>query len=133
MLGIAINGALGFAMILTVLMRVGDLNAVLEGNAAFPFVVIFHNAVRSRAGAAIMLSIVFTMTTTSNAGMTASVSRIVWAFARDRGVPGWRTLSKACIEAPLPPYSLLILLNRSVKEPQFQRMQSLSQALLLAS
>jgi len=95
MLGIAINGALGFGMILTVLMRMGDLNSVLEGKAAFPFVVIFHNAVRSRVGAAIMLSIVFTMTTTSSAGMTASISRICWAFARDRGVPGWRTLSKA--------------------------------------
>lgn len=108
MLGIAINGALGFAMILTVLMRVGDLNAVLEGNAAFPFVVIFHNAVRSRAGAAIMLSIVFTMTTTSNAGMTASVSRIVWAFARDRGVPGWRTLSKISKRTSIPTYAVLV-------------------------
>lgn len=94
MTGIAINGSLGFGMILTVLFRMGDLDAVLNENPAFPFMAIFHRAVQSRSGAAVMASIVMVLTISANVGFSASTSRICWAFARDRGVPGWRTLSQ---------------------------------------
>ncbi|CAN9297832.1 unnamed protein product [Alternaria alternata] len=98
MTGIAINGSLGFAMILTVLLRMGNLDEVLDENPAFPFMAIFHRAVQSRSGAAVMASIVMVLTISANVGFSASTSRICWAFARDRGLPGWRTLSKACIQ-----------------------------------
>jgi len=97
MTGIAINGSLGFAMILTVLFRMGDVDAVLAENPAFPFMAIFHQAVQSRSGAAVMASIVMVLTISANVGFSASTSRICWAFARDRGLPGWRVLSKVCI------------------------------------
>jgi choline transport protein len=97
MTGIAINGTLGFAMILTVLFRIGDVDAVLAENPAFPFMAIFHQAVQSRAGAAVMASIVMLLTISANVGFSASTSRICWAFARDRGLPGWRLLSKVRI------------------------------------
>jgi len=98
MTGIAINGSLGFAMILTVLLRMGNLDEVLDENPAFPFMAIFHRAVQSRSGAAVMASIVMVLTISANVGFSASTSRICWAFARDRGLPGWRTLSKVCIQ-----------------------------------
>jgi choline transport protein len=98
MAGIAINGSLGFAMILTVLFRMGNMDAVLEENPAFPFMAIFHQAVGSRSGAAVMASIVMVLTISANVGFSASTSRICWAFARDRGLPGWRTLSRVCIQ-----------------------------------
>lgn len=94
MTGIAINGSLGFVMVITVLLRLGDMDAVLEENPAFPFMAIFHQAVQSRAGAAVMASIVMVLTVSANVGFSASTSRICWAFARDRGLPGWRQLSK---------------------------------------
>lgn len=94
-MGIAINGSLGLAMLVTVLMRMGDLDSVLEENPVFPFIVIFHRAVQSRTGAAVMVSMILILGLASSVGLTASVSRICWAFARDRGLPGWRTLSKA--------------------------------------
>jgi amino acid transporter len=94
MTGIAINGTLGFAMILAVLFRMGNIDAVLEENPAFPFMAIFHRAVQSRSGAAVMVSIVMILTISANVGFSASCSRICWAFARDRGLPGWRVLSK---------------------------------------
>lgn len=94
MAGIAINGSLGFVMVLTVLLRLGDMDAVLAENPAFPFMAIFHQAVQSRAGAAVLASIVMVLTISANVGFSASTSRICWAFARDRGLPGWRQLSK---------------------------------------
>ncbi len=95
MTGIAINGSLGFVMITTVLLRLGDVDAVLAENPSFPFIAIFHQAVQSRAGAAVMASIVMVLTISANVGFSASTSRICWAFARDKGLPGWRLLSKA--------------------------------------
>jgi choline transport protein len=42
MTGIAINGTLGFAMILAVLFRAGDIDAALEQNPLFPVMAIFN-------------------------------------------------------------------------------------------
>jgi choline transport protein len=94
MAGIAINGTLGFVMVITVLLRLGDVDAVLAENPAFPFMAIFHQAVQSRTGAAVMASIVMLLTISANVGFSASTSRICWAFARDKGLPGWQQLSK---------------------------------------
>lgn len=106
MTGIAINGSLGLAMMITVLFRMGDLDAVLEENPAFPFMAIFHRAVQSRSGAAVMASIVMVLTISANVGFSASTSRICWAFARDRGLPGWRTLSKVSDRTSIPVYAV---------------------------
>ncbi|CAN9446426.1 unnamed protein product [Alternaria alternata] len=106
MTGIAINGSLGFAMILTVLLRMGNLDEVLDENPAFPFMAIFHRAVQSRSGAAVMASIVMVLTISANVGFSASTSRICWAFARDRGLPGWRTLSKVSDRTSIPVYAV---------------------------
>ncbi|KAF1925891.1 amino acid transporter [Didymella exigua CBS 183.55] len=102
MTGIAINGTLGFVMVVTVLLRLGDVDAVLAENPAFPFMAVFHQAVQSRTGAAVMASIVMILTISANVGFAASTSRICWAFARDRGLPGWRQLSKISGRTSIP-------------------------------
>lgn len=101
MTGIMINGSLGFAMILTVLYRSGDIDAALAENPAYPFMAIFKNAVGSSTAAAAMASVMFCLATSSTVGLLASSSRVFWAFSRDRGLPGWRTLSKVGHESPL--------------------------------
>lgn len=109
MIGIAMNGTLGFGMLLTVLFRMGDLSSVLAENPAFPFMAIFHRAVQSRSGAAVMASLVMVLTIGAGVGLSASTSRICWAFARDKGLPGWRTLSKVdtlVVAVPRSPISL---------------------------
>jgi choline transport protein len=102
MTGICINGSLGFGMLLAILFRAGDLDVALEENPAFPFMAIFYHAVNSRAGAAVMSSIIMVLTVSANVGFAASCSRVCWAFARDKGVPGWRTLSKVSDRTSLP-------------------------------
>ncbi|KAH9871024.1 hypothetical protein J1614_006598 [Plenodomus biglobosus] len=102
MAGVLINGSMGLVMIIAVLLRMGDLNAVLEESPAFPFVAIFHRSVQSRTGAAVMVSIIVIMVIACGVGLSASVSRVCWAFARDRGLPGWRTLSKVSVRTSIP-------------------------------
>jgi amino acid transporter len=94
MTGVMINGSLGFAMILTVLHRSGDIDAALAENPAYPFVAIFKHATNSTSGAAVMSSLVLCLAVSATVGLLASSSRVFWAFSRDRGLPGWRTLSK---------------------------------------
>ncbi|KAJ4407878.1 hypothetical protein N0V91_003543 [Didymella pomorum] len=102
MTGIAINGTLGFVMVLSVLLRLGDVDAVLAENPAFPFMAVFHQAVQSRSGAAVMAALVMVLTISANVGFAASTSRICWAFARDKGLPGWRYLSKISDRTSIP-------------------------------
>jgi hypothetical protein len=94
MTGIWINGSLGFGMMLTMLFRSGDIAAATKENPSFPFISIFHHAVQSVSGAAAMTAFVMILSTCCAVGTLASSSRVFWAFSRDRGMPGWRTLSK---------------------------------------
>jgi len=94
MTGIGINGILGFGMMLTMLFRSGDIDAALTENPSFPFIAIFHNATQSVSGAAAMAAFVMILSTCCAVGTLASSSRVFWAFSRDKGLPGWRTLSK---------------------------------------
>lgn len=98
MLTLVINGCLGFAMIITVLFCTEDIEAALASPTGFPFMEIFLQATRpSVAGAATMVSIITALAMCANVGFLASASRMLWSFARDRGVPGWRILSKVSL------------------------------------
>jgi choline transport protein len=94
MTGIMINGILGFAMILTLLCRAGDLGAASTENPSYPFIAIFRHAVNSTSGAAAMASVVFCLAMSATVGLLASSSRVFWAFSRDKGLPGWRIWSR---------------------------------------
>lgn len=96
MLTLVINGSLGFGMVIAVLFCLGDLDAALESPTGFPFMEIFLRATNSVGGATTMCCIVTVLAMCANVGFLASASRMMWSFARDRGLPGWRTFSKVC-------------------------------------
>ncbi|KAI0539679.1 amino acid/polyamine transporter I [Xylaria digitata] len=105
--GAMINGSLGFAMIVVTLYYMGDLDAALAENPTVPFMAIFHNALHSTAGAAVLSSIPVVMAFSAMTGILASTSRVYWAFARDRGLPGWKTLQKVNLRTGVPLYSVV--------------------------
>ncbi|KAF1949616.1 GABA permease-like protein, partial [Byssothecium circinans] len=107
MTGIMINGTLGFAMVVTVLCRAGDIEAALAENPAYPFMAIFKHAVNSTAGAAAMASLLFVLATSGTVGLLASSSRVFWAFSRDKGLPGWRIWSRVSPRTTIPAYSVV--------------------------
>jgi len=91
---IMINGALAFGMLLALLYCAGNLEAAFESPTGFPFIEIFTQATNSVRGATTMTAIVAVISFFATIGTVAAASRQLWAFARDRGVPGWRILSK---------------------------------------
>lgn len=100
---IVFNGILGFAMLLGYLFCLGDLVEVLDSQATlgYPFLFVFQTATGSTAGAAVMGMIIVILGVCSTVGVLASSSRMVWSFARDRGIPLWRQFSKASNRVPL--------------------------------
>ncbi|KAI0466805.1 amino acid/polyamine transporter I [Xylaria cf. heliscus] len=105
--GLMINGSLGFAMIVVTLYYMGDINAALAENPILPFMAIFHHALHSTAAAVVLSSIPVVMAFSAMTGILASTSRVYWAFARDRGLPGWRLLQKVNPRTGVPLYSVL--------------------------
>ncbi|KAI0839456.1 amino acid transporter [Hypoxylon sp. FL0890] len=105
--GLLINGTLGFGMLIATLYCMGDIDAALAENPHYPFMAIFANATGSTAGAAVMSAIVVVMAFSATTGCLASTSRVYWAFARDRGLPGWRILKKVSPRTSIPIYSVI--------------------------
>ncbi|KAI0019382.1 amino acid transporter [Xylariomycetidae sp. FL0641] len=86
---IAINGALAFAMVIAVLFCRFDVDAVLEAadTVFYPFLKIFQVSVKSTTGACLMAGIILSISVGSSISAFASASRLIWSFARDRGLP----------------------------------------------
>lgn len=79
-------------MVITVLFCIGDIDAALSTNTGYPFMEIFLQATNSVVGSAVMAALVTVLALCSTVGLLASTSRMFWSFARDRGLPGWKTL-----------------------------------------
>lgn len=85
----------------------GDIDAALEENPQYPFMAIFNKAVKNTAGAAVMSALVLLLSISATTGAVASASRVLWAFARDRGLPGWSFLKTVSPRTKLPTYAVL--------------------------
>ncbi|KAI5923264.1 putative GABA permease [Camillea tinctor] len=107
-ISIGINGILGFAMLIAYLFCLGDLEAVLESQATlgYPFLFVFQTGTNSTPGAAVMGLIIVVLGICSTVGVLASSSRMLWSFARDRGVPIWRTFIKLNRRTSIPVYTI---------------------------
>lgn len=91
MLSIAINGCLGFGMIIAMMFCTGaDLGGELAKITGYSFMGIFMEATNSVGGSLAMCSIVIIIYGCALMGLLAAASRQLWSFSRDRGVPGWQ-------------------------------------------
>ncbi|CRG91605.1 Choline transport protein [Talaromyces islandicus] len=101
-LSMILNGIVGFVMMVTLLFCLGDVESVLNSETGFPFFQIFKDSVKSTAGATVMGAVVLILTWACATGIITSASRMTWAFARDRGTPFSRILSKVDPRTQVP-------------------------------
>jgi len=106
-ISIIFNGVLGLAALIATMICADDLDAALESPTGFVFIAVFLQTTQSVAGAMIMSVIIFLMQIFAAIGIMAATSRMLWAFARDRGVPGWRTLIIVSAIPSIPSISLM--------------------------
>ncbi|MCJ1361288.1 hypothetical protein MMC16_000386 [Acarospora aff. strigata] len=107
-LSIIINGSLGFGMTIALLFCLGDIDAALQSNTGFPFMEVFRSATNSVGGAATMAAVVTILALCATVGILASTSRMFWSFARDRGLPFWRTLQRVDSRTTVPLWAVAV-------------------------
>lgn len=103
---IGLNGVMGFSMLIAILFCIGDIDNALSTPTGFPFIEIFHQAVKSTGGATAMSAVVLSLMIFASIAVLAAASRMTWAFARDNGLPGSRYISQVEPRSKLPLYSV---------------------------
>ena len=92
--GTFLNGIIGLSMFITILFCIGYLHAVESSPYIYPFIEVLLQATNSTAGTAVILALIIVADLALVIGVVAASSRMLWSFARDRGVPGWKHISK---------------------------------------
>jgi amino acid transporter len=87
MSSVAVNGVLGFIMLVTLCFTLGDVDKVLNTPTGFPFIQIFYNTTGSIAATNAMTAVVVVTLIASTITEVATASRQLWSFARDEGLP----------------------------------------------
>lgn len=105
---IGLNGLLGFSMLIAILFCIGNIDNALATPTGFPFIEIFQQAVKSNAGATAMTAIVLSLMIFATIAVLAATSRMMWAFARDNGLPGSGYISRVEPRTKLPLYSIAL-------------------------
>jgi choline transport protein len=108
MIPIAIMGtvAIGFVTSwfysVAMFFSMNDLDALFNTLTKVPILELFHQALRSRAGAVVLESMIIVTGMGCQIASHTWQSRLCWSFARDRGLPGSRWLSKIHPELDVP-------------------------------
>ena len=105
---VMVNGVLGFSMVIAVLFCLGDQEAALKTPTKYPFIEIFTSAVQSKGGGSAMTAIIIWAMVFANVGLLATSSRMLWAFAREKGVPGHSYVARVDQRTKLPIWSILV-------------------------
>ncbi|KAF2840590.1 amino acid permease [Patellaria atrata CBS 101060] len=84
---VILNGTFAFAFVICLLFTVGDLDRVLASPTGYPIIEVYYQATKSKAGTNVMMVMIMIVVFVSCFSIFASVSRLIWAFARDRGMP----------------------------------------------
>lgn len=82
-----INGAMGWIILISFCMTMGNLDDVIATPTGQPYIYVFYYATQSYAGASVLSALVIFMAMFCNLSITATASRQLFAFARDQGVP----------------------------------------------
>ena len=87
MTALAVNGLLGFVMLITICFTLGDVSSILDSATGYPFIQVFYNATQSLPATNAMTSVIVVLLICCTITEVATASRQLWSFARDGGVP----------------------------------------------
>jgi choline transport protein len=88
-----INYTLGFAMTVTIMSTLGNIDEVMSTRTGQPYIQVLLNATGSRAGTSVMTAVMAVLLLFSAVNLVTTSSRQIFAFARDKAVPFWETLA----------------------------------------
>ncbi|KIY02245.1 uncharacterized protein Z520_02383 [Fonsecaea multimorphosa CBS 102226] len=105
---IAVNGLLGFVMLVTFLYTLGNLDEDLASPTGYPVIQVFATATESNGGAIGLTTILIILNVCANLTTMAGSSRQLFSFARDKGVPFHRWVSRVPPGYDVPVNSIIV-------------------------
>jgi choline transport protein len=103
---VVVNGIMQFLYMVTVLFTIGDVDRVSA--SPLPIIEVYYQATRSRAATNLFVFMILCIVFVSFFNILASVSRLVWAFSRDDGLPFSHFFSRVHPNFKLPVNALLL-------------------------
>ncbi|KAH8670667.1 amino acid permease [Ilyonectria robusta] len=103
------NGFMGLVYGIMLLFSTSSLAALLETKTGFPFMQIYYDVTKSKAGASVMSLVISATATAATVAGVTSTSRTLWAFARDRATPYDQYLSKVNKSTQIPVRSVVLV------------------------
>lgn len=89
-----LNVPLTFALLLTYLFCIGDVESAISDDTGFPFIYVVRNATGTKGGGIALVCLVLALLMMITISTLASTSRQTWAFSRDNGLPWSQWLSR---------------------------------------
>lgn len=89
-----INGLMVFLILITYCFALTDFSAAEDSATGYPFIEVFAHATGSPSGGAGLTCVLIVLTVLSVVNYMAASSRQVFAFARDKGLPGYNWIAK---------------------------------------
>ena len=103
-----LNGAMGFAMLITYCFCLTDVDSALNSVSGFPYIYVFQTGTGSTGGAVGLTSVIIVLGLAGATSFFASTSRQTFAFARDKGLPGYEWIGTVHPKLMIPLNAILV-------------------------
>jgi hypothetical protein len=100
-----VNGIISFGATICILYTMGSVFGLLTSPTGSPIIQIVYQTTQSKRATTALVSLVLTNGVFASFSTTASVSRLIWAFARDNGLPFSSFFVKVQSSTSLPIFS----------------------------
>lgn len=104
---VVVNATMQFLFMITVLFTIGDVDRVSA--SALPIIEVYYQATGSRAATNLFVFMLLFIIFVSFFNVFASVSRLLWAFSRDDGLPFSRIFAKVHPTLKMPVNALCLI------------------------
>lgn len=91
-----------FTYAISMFFCIRDLGNILSSNTGVPIMNIFHQALKSRAGAIVLNGLIVLTAIGCNIASHTWQARLCWSFSRDNGLPGSRYWAKVNLRTGVP-------------------------------
>jgi choline transport protein len=104
---VVLNAIMQFAFMLTVLFTIGDVDLVSA--EPLPIIQVYYQATQSRAATNLFVAMLGIIVFISFFNVLASVSRLLWAFSRDNGLPYSNVFARLNARVRVPLNALILV------------------------
>jgi amino acid transporter len=108
-LSIAVNGVMMFVYMVCVLYTIGDVNKVMNSPTGLPLIEVYYQVTKNRGATNFLVFMMMFVVVLSLFNMFASVSRLIWSFAYDKGLPFHRHFARVNSNLEIPLNALLLV------------------------